>query len=171
MIRTIHKKLYIYIVSAMCFEGNYKNLTDPWRKITGESPSDNNYRCDKETSRGGFQTKGWYRFVGKAGTYLSTTPPAFHDGKNEYKESCGTSYIGWMKGTHPTLNEGLVKREFCFQSRSGECQWTVMSQVRTCPVGNEYTILRNRIYNTKTFYVYYLMFPKDLSCNAAYCAL
>ena len=32
----------------MCFDGKYKNLTDSWRKLTGQSPSDNKYRCDNE---------------------------------------------------------------------------------------------------------------------------
>ena len=150
----------------MCFE--YKNLTDSWRKITGKSPSDGLYRCDK---REGVVNGGWYRFVGKAGTHLSTKPPAFIHGGETYKECCGTNYVGWMSGEHPTINDGLVEREFCFQTLSGECQWRIVSEVRTCPMNNEYTIFRNRIWNTDTFYVYYLRFPKSLSCNSAYCAI
>ena len=70
-----------------------------------------------------------------------------------------------MTGEHPTINEGLVEREFCFQTKSGECQWRVMSKIRTCPIKNEYTIY------TETYYVYYLKFPPQLSCNSAYCAM
>ena len=153
----------------MCFD--YANLTDSWRKITGKKPSDGLYRCDRDATRGGFMYKGWYRFVGKAGTHLSTKPPAFRPGEETYKECCGTNLVGWMQGEHPTINEGLVPREFCFQSLSGECQYRIMSKVRTCPVKNEYTVVRGRIWNTDTFYVYYLQFPPSLNCNAAYCAL
>ena len=162
----------------MCFVDVYKNLTDSWRKITGKSPKDGRYRCDKE-KRGGFETEGWYRFVGDAGTHLSTKPPGFlrpldsglTESGTSYKECCGTNYVGWMKGEHPTINDGLVTREFCFHTTTGECQWTVMSQVRTCPVKDEYTVFRGRVWNTETFYVYYLKFPKFLTCNAGYCAL
>ena len=155
----------------MCFSENYENLTDSWRKITGEGPSDNYYRCDKYIDKGGFKNQGWYRFVGKAGTHLSSKPPAFLHGGEPYKECCGTNYVGWMKGEHPTINDGLVEREFCFQTKSGECQWSLQSQVRTCPVKNEYIESRNRIYNTETFYVYHLRFPPHIGCNFAYCSL
>ena len=146
----------------MCFEGSYRNLSDSWRKITGRSPDDGLYRCDK---RDGFRKEGWYRFVEKSGSYLSTKPPAFIYSENKYKESCGTNYIGWMNGKHPTISEGLVEREFCFQTKTGECQWRVTSKVRTCPIKNQYTE------NTDTFYVYYLKFPPEISCNSAYCSL
>ena len=65
----------------MCF--NYKNLTDPWRKITGKPPKDNIYHCDKNSD--GFQKPGWYRFTGEAGRHLATKPP---------KTSCG-ALEGW----------------------------------------------------------------------------
>ena len=160
------RKLLLSKYLAMCFE--YKNLTDSWRKITGKGPSDDKYWCDK---RNGFRNEGWYRFAGKAGTHLSTDPPAFLHGETNYRECCGTNYVGWMKGEHPTINDGLVEREFCFQTTSGECQWTIMSKVRTCPVNTEYKTFRGRIWGTDTFYVYLLKIPKYMGCNSGYCSI
>ena len=145
----------------MCF--NYKNLTDPWRKITGKPPKDNIYHCDKNSD--GFQKPGWYRFTGEAGRHLATKPPNFVGEQRTYKEVCGTSKVGWMKGSHPTINDGVQDRTFCFQYRGGECQYESTSQVRTCPVEDEYTIF------TKTFYVYYLKIPPLMGCHFAYCAV
>ena len=145
----------------MCF--NYKNLTDPWRKITGKPPSDGIYHCDANSD--GFQKPGWYRFSGDAGKHLATTPPSFVGEQRTYKQVCGTNKVGWMKGSHPTINDGVQERTFCFQSKGGECQYEETSKVRTCPVEDEYTVY------TKTFYVYYLKIPPLMGCHFAYCAV
>ena len=135
----------------MCFE--YKNLTESWRRITDEKPQD--LYCDKNSE--GFQKPGWYRFNGKAGRHLATKPPGY--------EVCGTTKVGWMKGSHPTISDGVIKRMFCFHHKGGECQYEIESTVRTCPVDDEYTIF------TKTFYVYYLKMPDLISCYSAFCAM
>ena len=153
--------LFPYISLAMCFD--YKNLTDSWRKITGKPPKDGQYHCDKNED--GFQRPGWYRFSGEAGKYLATKSPAFIGEQQKYREVCGTTKVGWMKGEHPTVNDGVTERRFCFHSKGGECQYYVDSKVRTCPVDDEYTIF------TKTYYVYYLKIPPLISCHAAYCAI
>ena len=53
-------------------------------------------KCDRRLS------KGWYRFGGGAGTKMSESCVP--------KNRCGTHDPGWLNGTHPTMDEGNVKK-------------------------------------------------------------
>ena len=54
--------------------------------------------------------KGWYRFVGAAGTRMPTERvQAFR---------CGTNWPGWLTTTHPTVEDGEIRGMVCFSDRS-----------------------------------------------------
>ena len=56
---------------------------------------------------------GWYRFLNISGITMPTEcPPRY---------TCGTLYPGWLKGDHPTVDEGEVKRAVCFSKGLGRC--------------------------------------------------
>ena len=57
-------------------------------------------KCDGRLRR------GWYRFMGAAGTKM---PPQVVP-----ISRCGTDATGWLSGSHPTVNQGAVRRRVCF---------------------------------------------------------
>ena len=88
-------------------------------------------------------SEGWYRFVGAAGTKMSTTRvSAFR---------CGTDWSGWLGGSHPTVEDGIVRRTVCFSDRSSGCRYKKGISVKNCG----------------SYYIYKLLKPP--SCNARYC--
>lgn len=69
--------------------------------------------------------KGWYRFSGQAGTHMSTTCIK--------KYHCGTEYPGWLRGNHPSIQDGNVTRTVCFTKDDDNCcYWSVNVTVRNC---------------------------------------
>ena len=138
----------------------YKTLRESWRKITGYGPSTGNgkYNCDLPRNGGGGIKEGWHRFSGAAGTHLPTN--RLNSGSG-VKEVCGTSIVAWIDGSHPTIYDGVVSRDFCFEWTTGPCQYTVRSEVKTCPDPKN---------PGETFYVYKLKYPPGITCNWAYCA-
>ena len=111
----------------------YKNLTkfDRAKSYKGAAT------CDRSLSR------GWYRFQGLAGKQMpdSCVPT----------QRCGTHAPGWLRGSHPTVAEGAVKRKVCFHWTSGCCQLSTNIRVRNCG----------------GFYVYKLYPPP--ACSLRYC--
>ena len=97
------------------------------------------YKCD----RGGALVPGWYRFNGTAGFEIPSSCVA--------KSMCNTDATGWLNGTHPTLEEGVVSRTVCFHWSSNCCNWSVTIQVRNCGL----------------FFVYKLVDPGK--CHLRYC--
>ena len=86
---------------------HYENLGEANRKVDYITPLGSEL-CDYKLP------EGWYRFVGTAGTKLPTTHvPAYR---------CGTDWSGWLKGAHPTVEDGEVPRTVCFSDRSTGCQ-------------------------------------------------
>ena len=152
----------------------YTTLNQKWRRIVGYGPSNDGsaYNCDYPGSKGrGGIKPGWHRFEGEAGTYLPTkapsnlyvgTPGASTVSGGRFSEVCGTSLVAWLNGQHPTVRDGIVERVFCFQWTSGECEYSFKSKVRTCPDPSD---------SKKTFYVYYLKFPRNIGCNFGFCAV
>ena len=68
--------------------------------------------------------KGWYRFVGAAGTKMpATRVPAYR---------CGTVWSGWLNGAHPTVEDGEVSRRVCFSSRYTGCKNSICIIVKNC---------------------------------------
>jgi len=95
-------------------------------------------KCDEK----GF-TKGWYRFAGYAGSGIANKCTA--------ADHCGTKATGWMEGSHPTEDEGIVTRKVCYSYRGKCCYKTNNLRVRNCG----------------DFYVYQL--DKVPSCHLGYC--
>lgn len=96
----------------------YKVLDSGDRAQT-QGPLDNgDYKCDKTLSA------GWYRFTGNAGTNMATScVKRFH---------CGTHSTGWMNDTLPSLAEGSVARQVCFNWNGHCCHWQITALVRNC---------------------------------------
>lgn len=45
---------------------------------------------------------------------------------------CGTLVPGWMAGTHPGVEEGVVERSACFTMKPLCCMVSVSMRVRNC---------------------------------------
>ena len=104
-----------HLVADPCY--HYKNLTDANRKISYKT-TEGLWLCDNQLP------EGWYRFVGAAGTKMPTTRvPAYR---------CGTDWSGWLKGSHPTVEDGEVPRTVCFSDRSTGCKYTTRISVKNC---------------------------------------
>ncbi|XP_078382687.1 uncharacterized protein LOC144665329 isoform X1 [Oculina patagonica] len=115
---------------------SYQALTDGGRKNTAGGAIE----CDSSLG------PGWFRFLGDAGTKMPTScVPAYR---------CGTHAPGWLNGAHPTVTEGKVTRQVCFNWGNNCCTWTINIQVRNCG----------------DFFVYYFKgTPPEHSCNLRYC--
>ena len=123
----------------------YKNLTDGWRKIDGDSSVIN---CDKDNDQ--FDGHRWFRFTGPAGEMLATT--------EQQGGSCGTYGVSWMNGIHPTTIGEVVTRSICF------------SFIVPCdPAIHNTKVVRCRNYDGEHFYLYQLQKPP--TCDLAYCAV
>ena len=75
-------------------------------------------KCDKNL------TEDWYRFSAGAGTSIPTHCLPHH--------RCGTDLPGWMNGTHPTVDEGVVSRKVCFSGYQNCCHHHIMINVQNC---------------------------------------
>ena len=85
---------------------------------------------------------GWFRFQGAAGTRMATSCPP------EYR--CNTNAPGWLNGGHPSVADGQVTRQVCFNWNRLCCHGTINVQVRNCG----------------SYYVYYL---RDYGGTTRYC--
>ena len=116
-----------------CYE--YKNLSDFKRKSSYHTPL-YDASCDKRLD-------GWYRFVGAAGTKMPTT-------KVE-PFRCGAANSGWLRGTHPTVEDGEVLKEVYFSANNEDKSFPFQISVKNC----------------SSYYVYKLHELKR--CNSRYC--
>ncbi len=66
---------------------------------------------------------GWYRFTGPAGTTMPLDAPGQH--------ACGTDAPGWLNGTLPSKDEGIVDRQVCFEFFQ-PCTYSTDIQVVNC---------------------------------------
>ncbi|XP_027038417.1 uromodulin-like [Pocillopora damicornis] len=93
---------------------------------------------DRHTSNGRGESSddslvpGWYRF--QSGSYTKMLDHCVSDHR------CHTDITGWLNGTHPSLEDGVVNRQACFHGYYNCCYGRVQIQVRSC----------------EGFYVYYL---------------
>ena len=67
---------------------------------------------------------GWYRFQGRAGKQLASKCPPVN--------RCNSNLTGWMKGKHPNVEDGIVKRQVCFHGQYRCCYKTITIDVRNC---------------------------------------
>ena len=116
---------------------SYQNLTNGDRKNTSGAGL---VTCDSSLG------PGWFRFQGDAGTKMAATcVPDYH---------CGTHATGWLNGAHPTVAEGQVTRQVCFNWISNCCNWSINIQVQSCG----------------DFFIYYISgTPQEHPCHLRYC--
>ncbi|PVD18264.1 hypothetical protein C0Q70_20813 [Pomacea canaliculata] len=115
-----------------CLSGNHKNLTDVRRSVSYQTAYPESPLCD-------------YDLIA-AGTALWSTL------------TCGTTVPIWMRGTHPSTNDGIQTRQACANFQNGGA-----SYIECC--GQTMDI---RVKNCGKFFVYYLYSVP--ACPMAYCA-
>ena len=124
----------LHFAANPCY--HYKNLSEANRNRIYKTPAYGQALCDNQLPR------GWYRFVGAAGTKMPTTRvPAYR---------CGTDWSGWFDGAHPTVEDGEVQRPVCFSDRLAGCRYSVITSVKNC----------------ESYFIYNLHPP---SCISRYC--
>lgn len=106
------------------------------RSVT-HATTGSSHKCDKTLAT------GWYRFNSTSGFKMPTTCIA--------PNKCNTHATGWLNGTHPSPQEGIVSRTVCFNWSGKCCNWQLVISVRNCGL----------------FYVYNL--TKTDNCNLRYC--
>ncbi|KAL1250982.1 hypothetical protein QQF64_018778, partial [Cirrhinus molitorella] len=118
---------------------NYTVLDNPWRATTYGSGSN----CDQSVS-----WSGWYRlFINNMSTHIPDTCVA--------RYRCGTDIALWIRGGHPTVQDGVVTRDVCGHAYSYCCFYgSYPIKVKACP---------------DNYYVYELV--RTTLCNSAYCAV
>ncbi|XP_043094034.1 adhesion G protein-coupled receptor E3-like [Puntigrus tetrazona] len=117
---------------------NYTVLDNPWRAVNNTNAS---VVCDRSV------TTGWYRlFINALSARIPDACVA--------PKSCGTQIPLWIRGGHPTVQDGVVTRDVCGHWDNYCCYiGSYPIKVKACP-GN--------------YYVYELVTPT--TCNSAYCA-
>jgi hypothetical protein len=66
---------------------------------------------------------------------------------------CGTSAPGWLNTSHPTVEQGVIEAQACFNWGDNSCEWSTVISVRNCG----------------DYYVYDLQ-PTNV-CSLAYCGM
>ena len=127
---------YLILIADPCY--HYQNLSDANRKSSYVTPIDGPSLCDNSLP------KGWYRFVGAAGTKMPTTRVPMY--------RCGTDFSGWLDGAHPTLEDSQVCRMVCFSRRTTGCRFSATISVKNCG----------------SYFIYKLQKPP--SCPSRYCS-
>ncbi|XP_056012961.1 von Willebrand factor D and EGF domain-containing protein-like isoform X2 [Ostrea edulis] len=135
--------LFLPLVVALdpCLHGNHKPIDEPHRSALFQPESTDREICDRHL------TEGWYVFNGGNDTIPTHCVTAYH---------CGTRFPVWMKGSLPSVRDGIVHRESCITlalSTSASCCELTMDM---------------RVKNCGSFYVYYLK-PTPF-CPSGYCA-
>lgn len=100
----------------------------------------NNIRCDQRDLP---TASGWYRFAGAAGNQMSDSCVPVR--------RCGTRATGWLSGSHPSVEEGVVTRRVCYNWENNCCRFSNNIRVRNCG----------------GFFVYELHWP--FGCALRYC--
>ena len=112
----ILQTFFFNLIAEPCY--NYQNLSDPNRKDSYATPIHGPSFCDNSL------LEGWHRFVGVAGTKMPVTRVKAY--------RCGTDWSGWLDGTHPTVEDGEVRREVCFSDRPIGCKYSKKIFVKNC---------------------------------------
>ena len=140
---------------------SYTELSDAWRHIDYVNRSTFPHHCDKTGSDKDFTYTNlawgsWFRFTGAAGTKLPTAPvPGGPPSLGNH--ICGAGAVAWIKGGNPTIQDGIVTRDICFEGYSGSCWDPTTVKVAACKdIHGDY-------------FVYQLQ-PVP-ACSYAYCAI
>ncbi|XP_016354664.1 adhesion G protein-coupled receptor E3-like [Sinocyclocheilus anshuiensis] len=132
------------VIPATISTGNVTHflsvLDHPWRAINNTDPSV--IMCDRSVT-----WSGWYRlFINNMSAQIPDICVA--------RSSCGTTVPLWIRGGHPTVQDGVVNRDVCGHFDNYCCHiGSFPIKVKACP-GN--------------YYVYELVRPTV--CYSAYCA-
>ena len=98
----------------------YKTINDQTRSVSNKIES-KNALCDK----GILTSESWVRFTGCGGTAIPNNPPQAY--------RCGTISPGWIRGAHPAVAEGVVKRQLCYRYNDNECHFSSYKiSIRNC---------------------------------------
>ena len=114
MLQLNHFVAFITTASYEC--RFYKILKDGDRSV--------DYKVNKGICDDVLDFNSWYRFMGAAGTQLSTSCVL--------GIRCGATLPLWMDGEYPTEDEERVKRRVCQSSSLGCCYWKTEISVRNC---------------------------------------
>ena len=95
---------------------NYTSLDSADRKVTY-----NNRTVDLQSDDG--LGPGWFRFEGAAGTRMASRCP--------YEKRCSARFPGWLKGGHPSFEDGQRKRKVCFRGNITCCSFPLPSKLGT----------------------------------------
>ncbi|XP_016139813.1 uncharacterized protein [Sinocyclocheilus grahami] len=120
---------------------NYTVLDNPWRANNNTYPSARIYDSTVSWS-------GWYRlFINNMSAHIPDTCVE--------KYSCSTNITLWIRGGHPTVEDGVVTRDVCGNWENYCCFFgSFPINVKACP---------------NSYYVYKLVRPTIY--HAAYCAV
>ncbi|XP_050958356.1 adhesion G protein-coupled receptor E3-like [Labeo rohita] len=126
-----------YTSADPCY--NYTVLDNPWRSTNYGLDSN----CDQYVT-----WSGWYRlFINNVSAQIPDTCVAHGH--------CGTEFSLWIRGGHPTVQDGVVTRDVCANYSSYCCFFgSYPIKVKACP---------------DNYYVYELVSPTQ--CDSAYCAV
>lgn len=118
---------------------DYKALNQSDRAMGNADQS--NVKCDRREPDN--IVSGWYRMTGDSGDQIpeSCVP----------ERRCGTSSPGWLNGTHPAVEEGVVIQRVCYHWSGRCCNWENTIKIRNCG----------------DYFVYHLINPPD--CSLRYC--
>jgi cysteine-rich repeat protein len=116
----------------------YVELKEPDRAASFNDGPGKVTKCDK-TAEG-----KWHRFLDPAGVVMPLVAPSQY--------SCGTDSPGYMLGTYPFEDEGIVPRTVCFPWFNDPCMWSHEIAVRNC---GEYFVFQ---------------LPTPSTCALRYCA-
>lgn len=105
---------------AMCTE--FRDLMEGTRTVRHVVHNQQSAQND-----GDIDNRAWYRFVSQA----TGTPVQLPDSCTE-PWTCGTQASGWLRGGHPSMEEGLVHRNVCFSWNDNCCFAEVQALVRHC---------------------------------------
>ena len=61
------------------------------------------------------------------------------------KNRCGTHATGWLNGSHPSVEEGIVTRRVCYHWNSNCCNWKNDIQIQNCGAFYVYRLVKTPV--------------------------
>lgn len=124
-------RLIIVVLSEIdpCVHYNLLNTSDRRSSYNGSSYS--YYTCDYYQIS---NPKAWYRFGENAGSQMATGCVAVGH--------CGTQTPGWLNGSHPTQDQGIVSMNVCFNKNDNCCYFYKSILVRNCGLFYSYELVK-----------------------------
>ena len=119
-----NRRFYVVGVRWMCLFlsecTSYKIINEQTRSVSNKIES-SHALCDK----GILTSESWVRFTGSGGKAIPNNPPQAHH--------CGPNSPGWIRGAHPAVAEGVVRRKLCYRHNANECEFDSYEiSIRNC---------------------------------------